>query len=213
MGIEQNLLKDLGSVAMTASELASIAALVRRYRRPDDFFGGLEALFGELGRVYDVPLRVWSPWLALNGEAAFTDGFEACFAAFKDSYLGEASRPRHHTEAAYECHLALKACKAYQTGFPLLRHAFGRLDDLVDKWVTNDAWLVMNVDGALKKFSRLLDELADWHRRDAEDAWVRFAPAQDDWRRYLALIEDRRRPLGEAGAERAAAGWMHALLG
>ncbi|MFC3607438.1 hypothetical protein [Stutzerimonas tarimensis] len=192
MGVEASILKELGNLGMTVTELSAIRQLVKTHIHNPAFLTPFDTLVDELGKCYDVLLGVFEPLVALDTEAAFLDAFDSRHEAFRASYLTQASKPRPCAENAFEAYLILKTLKESRTGYPILRRTFARLDELVDKWVTNDAWLVMHLDGALKMLNRLLIEVAELKQRDPEDAWLVFGPAFAGFSRYLVLIRDAR---------------------
>lgn len=195
MGLELTVTKELASIGMTATELAAIARVIEReignrdFRRP--FAGLLEALTA----CYGVVLDSLAPLVALDTEAVFLSAFDDTQAAYTGRYLQQASLPRPQAEEAFEQYLMLKTLKESRTGYPLLKRTFARLDDLVDRWVTNDAWLVMSIDSLLKMTNRLVTEIAELKRRDPEEAWLIHQSAFSDGGRFLALLADRQAAL------------------
>ncbi|OQK15618.1 hypothetical protein AU255_15455 [Methyloprofundus sedimenti] len=63
-----------------------------------------------------------------------------------------------------------------------------RLDELIDKWVTNDAWLAMTIENLFKMLPRLLNEIAELKQKDPGDAYLIFNSAFNSFVPYLNII-------------------------
>lgn len=192
MGIELDIVKELATINVTLTELASIATLVNGEISNPDFSPGFNKMVTDIAKSYDVVTVNLLPLAGFETEAAFTDGFDASHAAYTACYLMEISKPRLYAEDAYEEYLALKTLPQCKTSFPLLKRTFSRLDQLVDKWITNDAWLAMSIDNLCKRLQALLNEIAALKQKDPSDAYQIYDNAFTAFRPYLALIGQQR---------------------
>ena len=192
MGIEFTITKELASISVTATELAAIGTLVRSQIASRDFLAQFDPLLDSIAGAYDVVTGLLQPFAALRDEADFKRDFAACHTHYKAVYLKEASRPRLFTEQAFQQYQILKTCRELQTGFPLLKRTFTRLDELIDKWIDNDCWLVMNMDTVFKLLHRLLNEFETMRIKDPDEAWLLYRQAFDGFEPYLAILARRR---------------------
>ncbi|MGR8999990.1 MAG: hypothetical protein ACU88J_13220, partial [Gammaproteobacteria bacterium] len=83
-----------------------------------------------------------------------------------------------------------------QTAYPLLKRTFARLDEFIDKWITNDAWLAMSIENHVKMLYRFLTEIAELKQKDPTDAFTIFQAAMVALHPYYALLENDRSRLG-----------------
>ncbi|HEX4939301.1 MAG TPA: hypothetical protein VFX11_11545 [Candidatus Kapabacteria bacterium] len=192
MGIEFTITKELASISVTATELAAISTLVRGQIGSRDFRGQFDPLLASIAGAYDVVIQLLQPFAALRDAADFNRDFTACHTHYKAVYLKEASRPRLFTEQAFQQYQILKTCRELQTGFPLLKRTFTRLDELIDKWIDNDCWLVMNMDTVFKLLHRLLNEFETMRIKDPDEAWLLYRQAFDGFDPYLAILARHR---------------------
>jgi hypothetical protein len=86
--------------------------------------------------------------------------------------------------------MALRNYKETQTAYPLLKRTFTRLDEFIDKWITNDAWLAMSIENLLKMLHNFLNEVAELKQKDPTDAFTIFQAAMVALRPYFALLEN-----------------------
>jgi len=192
MGIELDIVRELGTINATLSELSSIARTVNSQIRNGDFSTRFNKVVEDIGKSYDVVIANLVPLSGLETEGAFVDHFDDRHAAYTACYLKEIHKPRAYAEDAYEEHLLLKTMKESKTNFPLLKRSYERLDQLVDKWVTNDAWLAMSIDNLFKRLQTLLNEIATLKQKDPEDAFLIYASAFTTFSPYLELIAQKR---------------------
>lgn len=204
MGTELTIVKELASLNATLSELAAIVRIVNGEIRNPGFGGPFNQMIARLAASYDVVSTNLRPLATLDSETAFTAEFEARFEAYKACYLTEISKPRRYADDAYEDYLVLKTMKENQTRFPLLKRSFVRLDQFVEKWVTNDAWLAMSIDTLFKMLQRLLNEIGELKHKDPEDAYLIFSAALGELTPYLKLLETQRAQLDVLLASNAA---------
>ena len=189
MGLELTIAKELSSISVTLAELSAITHIVNREIKTGDFNALFNQIAGELAQCYDVVTINLMPLSEMSSESSFTTHFDDRHAAYKMCYLKEISKPRTYSENAYEDYLVFKTFKESKTSFPLLKRTFKRFDELIDKWVTNDAWLSMNIDNLFKRLHLLLNEIAELKNRDPEEAYLIFNSAFSYFHRYLILIK------------------------
>jgi hypothetical protein len=85
--------------------------------------------------------------------------------------------------------MALREYKETQTAYPLIKRTFARLDEFIDKWITNDSWLAMSIENLLKMLHRFLNEVAELKQKDPSDAFTIFQAVMGALRPYYALLE------------------------
>lgn len=195
MGIELTIAKEFANIGLTATEWSALADTINGHIRNRDFTVPFNRMIAELARCYDLVDEVMTPFEAMDSEALFIENFSSCHDRYKGSFLHLAGRPRKYSDDAYETYLVLHMMKECRTSYPLLRRTFDRLDQFVDKWVTNDAWLAMNIDTLLKMFNRFLLEVAEFQRKDAEDAFLLYDSAFTQFRVFMTLIRQLRAKL------------------
>ncbi len=93
--------------------------------------------------------------------------------------------------------MVLREYKETQTAYPLLKRTFERLDEFIDKWITNDAWLAMSIENLLKMLHRFLNEVAELKQKDPTDAFTVFRVVMVALRPYYALLENDWKALEE----------------
>lgn len=191
MSVVFKINEELASVSVTAIELLSVTRTITRFIKSAEFRQSFDGIIDEVNKSYGVLTDSFEPFLQLDSEDAFTQLFDEKHQAFKDNYLMEVSKPRRYCDNVYDDYIAMQQMKEAKTGYPLLKNTFSRLDSLYDKWISNDAYLAMSIDGALKFKNRLLAEIAETKTNDAEDAYVLFSSAFDDFRDYILLIKNK----------------------
>lgn len=192
MGIELTVAKELANINMTASEWVALADMINRHIRNPDFSTLFNRMIAELAPCYDLVDEVLSPFFALESEQLFIERFDGCHQHYKEHFLHDASQPRKFADNAYETYLVLNTMKECKTGYPLLKRTFTRLDQFIDKWVTNDAWLAMNIDTMLKMLNRFLLEVAEFKQKDAEDAFLLLHSAFTQFRVFVEPMKQLR---------------------
>ncbi len=192
MGTELTITKELASLCATASEWNALAGTINALIRKGDFHITFNRMIAELGQTYSVLLQLVQPFAELEQESAFNERFDALFEQYRGCYLHAVSRPRKHADESYEIYLLLRQMPEIRTGYPMLKRTFARLDEFIDKWVTNDAWLVMSIDTTLKMLNRLLTEIAEVKRGDSEEAFLLYNLAFTEFSEYLRLLERKR---------------------
>jgi hypothetical protein len=200
MGVELEINKELATVSMTLTELSSIASIVNREIRGGEFHKSFNNMLADITKCYDVVTENLAAFVRLDSMSAFAEKFDDCHAAYTACYLTEISKPRAYSEDAYEEYLMLQTSKEFKTGYPLLKRTFERFGHLVDKWIDNDAWLAMCIDNMFKRLQALLNEIAAYKQKDAEDAFVIYNAALTGFNLYLTLISQQRELLKLAEA-------------
>ena len=188
MGTELIISRELGNVCATAAELTAINQTITRYIKSESFVAVFRPMVQEIAKCYEVLIHGMDAFIKLSDELSFNQGFDNCFDHYKNSYLKEVSKPRIYSEEAYEHYLVMKGMDESKTGYPLLKRTFIRLDDLIDKWITNDAWLAMSLDNILKMLQRLLTEIAEMKRLDPEEAFMVYSSAMTVFAPFVAQI-------------------------
>jgi hypothetical protein len=144
---------------------------------------------GSIGECYGITVANLQPWLEMTNETEFCEKFDSAYADYKATYLSITNRPRVASEQAYIEYMALREYKETQTAYPLLKRTFERLDEFIDKWVTNDAWLAMTIENLLKMLYRFLTEVAELKQKDPTDGFTIYQALMVAFRPYYALLE------------------------
>lgn len=184
--------QELASVSVTATELLSITRAVTELIKNQSFRTAFNDIVAEINQSYGVVEESFLPFHEIDNEERFARLFPERHAAFKGRYLLDVSKPRKYCDNVYDAYLQMRQTKQAKSSFPPLQQTFARLDGFYDKWITNDAFLAMSIDGALKLESRLLNEVAEFNKKDTEHAYDVFASAFDDFADYVALIQAKR---------------------
>ncbi|MDP2547101.1 MULTISPECIES: hypothetical protein [unclassified Oceanobacter] len=192
MNNELTILKELAVVSVTRAEWLEIHRTVAGHVPGSDFSQTFEAMVQDVLKVYDFVGDILSPFVALNSVAAFEAGFDSLMATYQAGYLAEASKPRHYCDDAYEHFIEIQQSKVFNTRYPLLKHTFDRLDYIVDKFIANDAWLVMSIETVMKRLSRWLNGIAELKKSDGEDAFWVYQGLMASICDYLQLLSQRR---------------------
>lgn len=190
MSFEFKINQELAVIAVTATELSSVTRTITSLIKAAEFSRTFRGIVAEVNRSYGVVIDSFSPFYELDSEEKFNLLFDERHAAFKGRYLADVSKPRRYCDNVYDAYIAMQHMKEAKTTFPILKRSFVRLDALYDKWITNDAFLPMGIDGVLKLKNRLLNEIAELKAKDAEDAYVVFSSAFEDFHDYIELIEN-----------------------
>lgn len=188
MSTELILLKELAHVTASQSEWLNIASVVNQQIRNEEFSALFNRMVDEFLHGYRFVVETLQPFIELVDADEFATQFATLSSVYQKNYLLQASRPRHHADRAFELYLQLQQRRELKTGYPLLKRTFERLDYMVDKYVTNDAWLVMSVETIMKRLSRFLNEIGDLIRSDADDALLAYRGLMAPTQRYLTLL-------------------------
>lgn len=198
MAIELKLMKELATVCVTASELAAIETLIKGELAKPAFVEQFEKMGHAIGECYAVTAAVVVPWLEIGNETEFCNRYDAAYNDYKATYLSITNRPRLASEQAYVEYMLLREFKETQTAYPLLKATFARLDEFIDKWITNDAWLAMTIENFVKMLYRFLTEVAELKQKDPTDAFTIYRALMAALRPYYALLENCRKSVAEA---------------
>ena len=174
MGVELNIVRNMATVCVTVSELAAIENLIKGELKNPAFVEQFDKMAGAIGECYGVIADKVQPWLEITNETEFCEKFDSAHADYKATYLSITNQPRVASEQAYIEYMALRNYKETQTAYPLLKRTFARLDEFIDKWITNDAWLAMSIENLLKMLHRFLNEVAEFKQKDPTDAFTIF---------------------------------------
>ncbi len=197
MGVELNIVRELATVSVTASELAAIENLIKGELNKPAFIEQFAKMAGAIGECYGVTAAKIQPWLEITDETEFCEKFDSAHTDFKATYLSITNQPRVASEQAYIEYMVLREYKETQTAYPLLKRTFERLDEFIDKWITNDAWLAMSIENLLKMLHRFLNEVAELKQKDPTDAFTVFRVVMVALRPYYALLENDWKALEE----------------
>ena len=190
MGVELNIVRNMATVCVTVSELAAIENLIKGELKNPAFVEQFDKMAGAIGECYGVIADKVQPWLEITNETEFCEKFDSAHADYKATYLSITNQPRVASEQAYIEYMALRNYKETQTAYPLLKRTFARLDEFIDKWITNDAWLAMSIENLLKMLHRFLNEVAEFKQKDPNDAFTIFQAGMVALRPYYALLEN-----------------------
>jgi hypothetical protein len=190
MGVELDIVRNLATVCVTVSELAAIENLIKGELKNPAFVEQFDKMAGLIGECYGVIAAKVQPWLEITNETEFCEKFDSTHANYKATYLSITNQPRVASEQAYIEYMALRNYKETQTAYPLLERTFARLDEFIDKWITNDAWLAMSIENLLKMLHRFLNEVAEFKQKDPTDAFTIFQATMVALRPYYALLEN-----------------------
>jgi hypothetical protein len=189
MGVELKIVRELATVCVTAGELAAIESLIKGELTKPAFVEQFDKMGNAIRECYGVTAAVVLPWLEMTNETEFCNKFDAAYADYKASYLGITNRPRVSSEQAYLEYMLLREYKETQTAYPLLKLTFARLDEFIDKWITNDAWLAMTIENFVKMLYRFLTEVAELKQKDPTGAFAIYQALMTALRPYYALLE------------------------
>lgn len=191
MRSELKINKELGTLAATIAEWYRVQAILNSKFQDGPFHELLNRMVDELVASYTVVVTQLKPILAINDNERFQKDYELIDASYKESYLSAASQPRQHLDGAYETYLELQQLPEFKTSYPLIKDAIAALDIFIDKWVTNDSWIVLSTDAVFKSLARLLLEISNLKKQDMDEAWLRFNLAFTSFSGPLLLIEQR----------------------
>ena len=202
MGVELNIIRELATVCVTASELTAIENLIKGELNKPAIVEQFNKMTDAISVCYAVTAANILPWLEMTNETEFCEKFDAAHADYKATYLSVNNRLRVASDQAYIEYTLLREYKETQTAFPLLKRSFARLDEFIDKWITNDAWLAMTTENLLKMLHRFLNEVADLKQKDPTDAFTIFHATIVALHPYFALIENDRKNPHESNAHK-----------
>lgn len=185
---ELTILNELAKVVATQHEWLAIADILNQLIRDAEFIEQYQRMGAELAQCYRFIENLFAPFVALTTQEKFEQAFVQLHDDYQKNYLLAASKPRHAADRSYEVCLGLLQRKESKTSYPLLKRTFDRLDYFVDKYVTNDTWLVMSIETVLKRLSRFLNEVADLYKGDREEAFLVYRALMIGIERFISLI-------------------------
>lgn len=174
MGIEIQELKDIATITMTATEVASVLTTLAGSIRKPGFQAELGSLTEDIEASYRVVLENLAPFMGINTQAEFDAQFAQQAASYGERYLMEISRPRELAENTFQKNLQFWKIKETKTSFPLFKLTFQRLREFIDKWIDNDIWLAMTIDSLFKNHHRLLGQVSQLAQQDNEQGFLYF---------------------------------------
>lgn len=185
---ELTILNELAKITAIHCEWIAIADIVSEHVNNPEFSALYRRMLAALDPCYRFTIDTLSPFAALSTLPSFARGFEELYSDYQKKYLLEASKPRHAADQTHEVFIEIMQRREFSTTYPLLKRTFDRLDYFVDKYVNNDAWLVMSIDTILKRLSRFLNEVAELNVRDQEEAFLIYHALMQNIERYLAFM-------------------------
>ncbi len=188
MGNEFKLLKSMATIAATASELAAVNTLITGEIGSADFLEEYDSLLADILNTYHGFENILRPLTAIRSAEDFEEHFSARFQFYGDNYQSALSEPRINAEFTFEKYLQFRKRREVKTSYPLLKNAFSRLHEYIDKWIDNDIWLAMTIDSLLKTLFRLLGEVNAVCARDPEEAFAVYNAFVAGLSSYLDLI-------------------------
>lgn len=201
MGNEFKLLKDAATISATLTELVAVNTLITGHISSDNFLDEYESLLADILNTYRCFEDILQPLVTLRDQQDFNQYFSSQFEWYSEHYQAALSEPRVNAEFTFQKYLQFRKRRETKTGFPLLKNAFSRLHDYIDKWIDNDIWLAMTIDSLLKMLFRLLSEVQAVNSRDSEEAFSLYhsftsglLPFCDLIHQQLDQIERSRRP-------------------
>lgn len=188
---EMSLLKELAVLSVVRQEWRDVAAVVLGQIRKDTFVGLYQSMDSEVEKLFAFMAETLSPFVAIQSEADFVERFDALQLDYQETFLEQAGKPRYFADEAFEYFIPIQQSKEFNTGYPLLKQAFDRLDFLVDKYVANDSWILMSIDTVMKRLSRWLLELVEIKKADSEDAWRLYSGIMSSATPYVDILKAR----------------------
>ncbi len=188
MGNEFKELKAIATISATAVELAAVDTLITGEIGSADFLDEYTSLLLDILNTYRGLETILQPVLAFHSQEAFTQGFGASAEWYENHYQAALSEARANAELTFHKYLQFRKRREVGTSFPLLKQAFARLHEYIDKWIDNDIWLAMNIDTLLKTLFLLVGEVKSLHARDPEEAFAVYRASVAGLAPYLELI-------------------------
>lgn len=179
--------EEIAASNVVAVEILSAAREAQRFVRNDKTREHFNAVILEFSQSFAVLYESFEPFIALDSFEKFQQQFDAALARFKEQYLLDVARPRKYCDNVYEDYVELQHMKEYKSGFPAFKRLFGRLHAVYDKWISNDCYLGLSIDGAIKQQNLLLTAIAEQKSKDEEEAWEVFATAFADFQPLIGL--------------------------
>ena len=196
MGREFKIIKETASISATMAEFAAVDRFIRAEISSAGFLSEYDSLLLDIVNTYRVVIDTFEPLLVCCDLQLFREKFNTAFADYEQQYQPALSAPRVNAEFTFEKYLQFRKLKEVQTGYPVLKAAFARLHDLIDKWIDNDIWLAMSIDTVFKMLFLVLQEVRQLQQADIEEAFNLYfscvgclEPYVNMMRSYLDILE------------------------
>lgn len=189
MGKEITILKELATISMTSAELASVHELICDEIDTPDFNGAIDDLMSDMVNTYQLVLDNLYPFARIASMAHFEAEFTRCYDAYITGLNRNLSIPRINAELTYEKTLQFRKRWEVKTSYPILKIAFARLLEYIDKWHDNDIWLSMNIDLLLKTWSRFISDVNELRQKDSGLAFAQYDSVARHLPGYLHIIQ------------------------
>jgi hypothetical protein len=188
---EMSFLKELAVLSVVRQEWRDVAGVVLEQIRNDEFVGLYQSMDSEVEKLFVFMAETLAPFLAIHSEAEFVERFDALQKNYQETFLEQAGKPRYFADEAFEYFIPIQQSKEFNTGYPLLKQVFDRLDFLVDKYLANDSWILMSIDTLMKRLSRWLLELVEVKKTDSEDTWRLYSGIMSSAKLYVDILRIR----------------------
>lgn len=188
MNLELKIYKELGSINAAAMQWHNIAATVNKTMGGGEFKDNFNRMYSALIGLFRVVESDIGAVYQIQSIESFNEQFLTLKKDYSASFLKSASQPRQFTEAAHEEYITLSTLKEINTGYPLLKRCFSDLYQYMDKWVTNDSWLVMCADTVFKTTNRWLIDMESFFKQDPDEAWLIYECHCKHMRTLLSLL-------------------------
>ena len=190
MGTELTILKELGTISMTSAELAAVTKIIREEIDAKEFRTELHSLLSDMVNTYQLVVDIFTPFTEISTQRQFKTQFSDTFQRCSDEFNQNLSIPRVNAEFTFEKTLQFRKLTPVKTSYPILKRAFARLLEYIDKWHDNDIWLSMSIDMLMKMVLRLMNEVNDIQKKDTEQAFLLYESSASHYRGFLAIIEN-----------------------
>lgn len=190
MGTELTILKELGTISMTSAELAAVTKIIREEIDAKEFRTELHSLLSDMVNTYQLVVDIFTPFTEISTQRQFKTQFSDTFQRYSDEFNQNLSIPRVNAEFTFEKTLQFRKLTPVKTSYPILKRAFARLLEYIDKWHDNDIWLSMSIDMLMKMVLRLMNEVNDIQKKDTEQAFLLYESSASHYRGFLAIIEN-----------------------
>ena len=178
MEYELKINKALATLNATLEYWYSFHKIVNSTMPDSEFRQLFNRMIQSLPGCYQIVVDALSPLFVINSQEAFVEEFDNFQQDYQKNFLTTASQPRHFTEVSHEYYIELAGYKELKIGYPILKRTFDNLYQFMDKWVANDAWIVMNCDVIFKTLNRLLLEIQALKKQDVDEAWLVYSAAK-----------------------------------
>jgi len=189
MGIEFQVIKDIGTISATLSEVAAVNKVICEEISSENFHKEYESLLFDILQSYRLVVDTLQPLLSIKTAEVFNEHFSKVFADYGERYQATHSETRVNAEFTFEKNLQFRKRKEVKTSYPSLKKSFSRLHDFIDKWIDNDIWLCMTIDTLLKMLFRHLTEVSELYKKDEEMAFGLYCSCVHNLIPFMQIIE------------------------